>query len=233
MSEKACVVIIGGTSGIGRAVAEMFATRGNDIVIAGRNETRAQEIAAEIGGQVTGIALDLAQPEQLAERLQPVGQVKHLIITAVERDANSVRDYNIQGAKRLAIIKLVGYTEVVHALLSRMTQDASIVLFGGLAKEKPYPGSTTVTSVNGGITSMVRTLAIELAPIRVNAVHPGVIGDSPAWVDNTVVLERTRARTPGGRLTTTEDVVGSVDFLLNNKGVNGVNLFVDCGWVLM
>ena len=55
------------------------------------------------------------------------------------------------------------------------------MLFGGLAKERPYPGSTTVTTVNGAVSAMVRTLALELAPVRVNAIHPGVVGDSPAW----------------------------------------------------
>ena len=65
----------------------------------------------------------------------------------------------------------------------RMHDDTSVLLFGGLAKEKPYPGSTTVTSVNGAVTTMVRTLAIELAPVRVNAIHPGIVGDSPTWAE--------------------------------------------------
>ena len=80
-----------------------------------------------------------------------------------------------------AAAKLVGYTETIHVLCPRFTPDASIVLFGGLAKERPYPGSTTVTTVNGGVNNMIKTLAVELAPVRVNAVHPGIVGDSPAW----------------------------------------------------
>jgi NAD(P)-dependent dehydrogenase (short-subunit alcohol dehydrogenase family) len=109
-----------------------------------------------------------------------------------------------------------------------------VVLFGGLAKERPYPGSTTVTTVNGGITSMIRTLAVELAPVRFNAVHPGVIGDTPAWSGKPPeVLERVRVRTPIGRLATTDDVVSSVIFLLDNRSVNGVNLNVDGGWLLL
>lgn len=135
-------------------------------------------------------------------------------------------------AKRLAVVKLVGYTEAIHTLLPKMTDDCSVVLFGGLAKERPYPGSTTVTSVNGAVTSMIRTFATEMAPIRFNAIHPGIISDSPAWENNNAAIKATEARTPGGILATTTDVVGSVDFMLSNQGVNGVNLFVDRGWVL-
>jgi len=108
-----------------------------------------------------------------------------------------------------------------------------IVLFGGLAKERPYPGSTTVTTVNGAISAMVRTLALALAPVRVNAIHPGVVGDSPAWSGKpAAVLDALVSRTPCGRLASMEDVAHAVLFLLDNQSVNGVNLDVDGGWLL-
>ena len=228
------VVIVGGTSGIGRQLAQVLADRGEDVVISGRDAARTQAIATEIGGRTRGIAVDISRPEEIAERLAGIGQVKYLVLAAIERDENSVKKYNIESAIRLVTLKLVGYTEVVHTLAPRFYQDASVVLFGGLAKERPYPGSTTVTTVNGGITSMVKTLAVELAPVRVNAVHPGVVGDTPAWNGKPPeVLERIRVRTPIGRLVTTDDVVGSVLFLLDNQSVNGVNLNVDGGWLLL
>jgi NAD(P)-dependent dehydrogenase (short-subunit alcohol dehydrogenase family) len=131
-------------------------------------------------------------------------------------------------------LKLVGYAEVIHALEPRFTPNAPIVLFGGQAKERPYPGSTTVTIVNGGIATMVHTLAVELAPHRVNAIHPGIVGDSPAWSGKPPeVLERVRVRTPSGKLGTMEDIAGAVLFLLDNQCVNGVNLHVDGGWTLL
>jgi NAD(P)-dependent dehydrogenase (short-subunit alcohol dehydrogenase family) len=228
------VVIVGGTSGIGRQLAKVLADRGEDVVISGRDATRAQAVAKEIGGRTRGIAMDISQPKQIAGCLENIGQVKYLVLAAIERDDNSVKNYNIDNAIRLVTLKLVGYTEVIHALAPRLTKDASVVLFGGLAKERPYPGSTTVTTVNGGITSMVRTLAIELAPVRFNAVHPGVIGDTPAWAGKPPeVLERIRVRTPLGRLATTDEIVHSVIFLLDNGAVNGVNLNVDGGWLLL
>lgn len=232
MSDDKCFVIVGGTSGIGKATAQLYHDRGHRVVVTGRDTERSQKIAAEIGERATGLALDLAEPEQIAAGLASVDRVDGLVVAAIERDANTVKEYDVGRAKRLVTIKLVGYTEVIHTLLPKMTDECSVVLFGGLAKERPYPGSTTVTSVNGGVTTMIRTFATEMAPIRFNAIHPGIIGDSPAWENLAAALDAAKARTPGGQLATTEDVVGSVDFLLTNKGVNGVNLFVDRGWVL-
>ena len=226
-------VIVGGTSGIGRRLANTLAARGEDVIITGRDQARAKSVAAEIGGRVSSLALDLARPEEIAGKLAGVGNVSHLVIAAIERDDNSVRKFDIARALRLVTLKLVGYTEVIHALLPRLAPDASIVVFGGLAKERPYPGSTTVTTVNGGINNLIKSLAVELAPIRVNAVHPGIVGDSPAWNGKPPeVLQRVVARTPLGRLVTMDEVVGSVLFLLDNQGINGVNLYVDGGWLL-
>ena len=107
--------------------------------------------------------------------------MNYLAIVAIQRDDNTIRDYDIDRALELVTLKLVGFAEVVHVLLDRLPPDSSIVLFGGQAKDRPYPGSTTVSTVNGGIAGLTRTLAWELAPIRVNAIHPGITGDSPYW----------------------------------------------------
>jgi len=233
MPNERAVVIVGGTSGVGREVAQSFADRGNEVVITGRDPSRTAAVAGAIGGGTRGIGLDLARPEEIADRLAEVGEVDYLVLAAIERDENRVRDYDIASALRLVTLKLVGYTEVVHVLAPRLAVEASIVIFGGLAKERPYPGSTTVTTVNGAVSALVRTLAVELAPIRVNAVHSGIVGDSPAWASKPAsVLDAIRARTPTGRLVAMQDVVGAVLFLLENPSVNGVNLEVDGGWLL-
>jgi len=233
MSEGA-IVIIGGTSGIGRAIAESYAARDRTVVVACRDAGRAEAIAREIGGETTGIAVDLAHPAGIAAQLGGVRDVQHLVLSAIDRDDNRAREYNLEGAQRLVTMKLVGYTETIHVLLPALREHASILLFGGLAKDRPYPGSTTVSTVNGGVTGMVHALATELAPIRVNALHPGIVGDSPAWEGKPpAVLEAVRARTPLGRLVTMSEVAGAAAFLLENGAVNGVNLAVDGGWLLM
>lgn len=224
------VVVIGGTSGLGKEVARHYASTGCEVILAGRDLDRCHSIAEEIGGTTTGIALDLTKPKELAGALAGVGPVRHLVLAAIDRDNNTVKDYNIDAAIGLVVSKLVGYSEVIHTLLDRLTEDSSIVLFGGQARERPYPGSTTVTTINGGVTSMVRTLALQLAPTRVNAIHPGIVGNSPYWEGKNV--DGVIARTPGGRLVTMEDITGAVVFLLENRGTNGVNLNVDGGWML-
>jgi NAD(P)-dependent dehydrogenase (short-subunit alcohol dehydrogenase family) len=225
------VVIVGGTSGIGRRLAGLYAERGADVVVTGRDAGRAAAIAGAIGARQC--CFDLAAPTGIAGALSGVGPVRRLVLAAIERDENSARDYDVARALRLVTLKLVGYTEVVHALADRLADDASILLFGGQALRRPYPGSTTITTVNGGVTGVVHTLAVELAPVRVNGIHPGIVGDTPAWEGKPeAVLEAVRARTPIGRLVTTDEVADAAMFLLENGAVNGVNLEVDGGWML-
>jgi NAD(P)-dependent dehydrogenase (short-subunit alcohol dehydrogenase family) len=227
------VVVIGGTAGLGRQVAEHYVRQGRDVVLGGRDAVRAAEVAGEMGGGARAIALDLARPHEVGAVLSDVDSVDHLVLAAIERDSNSAVDYKVDEAVHLVTLKLVGYTAVVGALHRRMPPEGSIVLFGGQARLRPYPGSTTVTTVNGGVVAMVTTLALELAPIRVNAIHPGIVGDSPYWTGRTEYLETVRQRTPTGRLVRMRDIVDSVVFLLENPAVNGVNLPVDGGWLLM
>jgi NAD(P)-dependent dehydrogenase (short-subunit alcohol dehydrogenase family) len=224
------VVVIGGTSGIGREFARVRAERGDEVVITGRDAHRTDTVAKEIGAR--GLALDLARPKGIVDALSDVGAVDHLVIAGISRDENRVTAYDIDAAVHLVTLKLVGYTAVVHALRSRLHDDSAIVLFGGQAKERPYPGATTVATVNAGVTGLMHTLAVELAPVRVNAIHPGVVGDSPYWRAKQEVLAGLRARTPTGRLATVADVVDAVDFLLRNSSVNAVELSVDGGWLL-
>jgi NAD(P)-dependent dehydrogenase (short-subunit alcohol dehydrogenase family) len=234
MADRGSVVVIGGTSGIGLEIGRHYARRDREVIITGRDPDRAAAAAAELGGKASGLGLDLARPHDIAAGLAGLGPVEHLVLAAIERDENTARDYDVDRATRLVTLKLVGYTEAVHTLLSRLGNDSSIVMFGGLAKERPYPGSTTITTVNGGVTALVRTLAVELAPMRVNAIHPAIVGDSPYWAGKPPqVLDSFVARTPIGRLITTQEVVDAVAFLLENGGANGINLHLDGGWLLL
>ena len=226
-------LVIGGTAGIGLEVVRHRAARGDDVVLTGRDPDRAAEVAASVEGEVTGLALDLNDTHGLADALAGTWTVDRLVVAAIERDQNSVGDYDIDLATRLVVLKLVGYTEAIHALLPRMGPDASIVLFGGRAKDRPYPGSVTVSTVNGGVVGLVNGLAVEIAPIRVNALHPGIVGDSPFWAGKPEgVLDGYVSRTPTQRLARMEDIVYGVDFLLENQAVNATNLYLDGGWLV-
>jgi|KBSSwiStaDraftv2_1062776.scaffolds.fasta_scaffold414060_2 NAD(P)-dependent dehydrogenase (short-subunit alcohol dehydrogenase family) len=227
---KGTVVVVGGTCELGKVLAKHYANKGHHVVITSRDLERAQTTAKDIGGDCVGLAADLSTPHQIASALAEVDDVLHLALVALHRDENKVREYNIDEAIKLVTLKLVGYTECVHVLAPKMNDDSSILIYGGLARNQPYPGSTTITTVNGGVSTLINSLAIELAPIRVNAIHPGQVGDTPVWAAKPeAVLENLKARTALGRLVTIEDVTHAAVFLLENRGITGVNLRVDGG----
>jgi short-subunit dehydrogenase len=150
MASQKTAVVVGGSSGIGLAVAQALAARGEAVWVTSRDPAKAEAAAGKVGHGATTIVVDLAKPHEIAERFAAVGPVDHLVITAVDRDRNSVKAYDIAAALKLVTTKLVGYAEVAHIFVERFTPEAAIVLYGGLARERPYPGSTTVSSINGG-----------------------------------------------------------------------------------
>ncbi len=230
MSTDGCVLVVGGTMGIGKELARFYAGTGRETVLSGREASRAEAVAAELGGTARGIALDLARPKTIRDALSSVGPVRYLAIVAIQRDDNTIREFDIDRAIELVTLKLVGFAEVVHVLLDRLAPDSSVVLFGGQAKDRPYPGSTTVSTVNGGVAGLARTLAWELAPIRVNAIHPGITGDSPYWHGKPpAVLEGHLSKTITKKLATMDDIVDATRFLLENPSVEGIDLVVDNG----
>jgi NAD(P)-dependent dehydrogenase (short-subunit alcohol dehydrogenase family) len=227
------VVVVGGTRSIGLEVVRHYASRGFDVVLTGVTPANVESAVAEtkdLGGTVTGLTFDLAEPHAIAAALAGVGPVRYLALASLERDENNVRDYSIDRAIRLTTLKLVGFTEVVHALLPRLDDESAIVVFGGMAKERPYQGSTTVSTVNGGVVGLTRSLVEELRPIRVNSIHPGIIGDSPYWAAKPAAITNYTSQSPLNRLATLADMVDATRFLLENRSVNGVDLIVDCGW---
>ncbi|WBQ05766.1 SDR family oxidoreductase [Kribbella sp. CA-293567] len=221
------VLVVGGSGGLGREIARYYASRGDSVVVTSRSAERAEAAAREIGGDTRGVAVDLAEPETIDRALADVGELDHLVITAIEQYGNTVKEFSITDAVKASTVKLVGYTEVARVLHDRLRPGASIVLFGGLGKLRPYPGSTMITATNGAVSGVMRTLAVELAPIRVNALHPGIVGDSPAWADRD--QSYVAGRTPTGRATTMAEVVDATDFLLRNGAANAIDLHLDGG----
>ncbi len=220
-------VIIGGTGGLGRVLAQHFADRGDQVLITSRDAERAEQTAKEIGAAVTGLAVDLTRPGSVADSLRPIASVDRLVITAIHQTTTAITNFDIEDATTAVTVKLVGTAAVVEALRDRFTPDAALVLFGGLAMSLPYPGSTMVTTVNAGISGLARTLAAELAPVRVNVLHPGLVGDSPKWRDRPT--DAVAQRTPIGRLVTMEEVIDASDFLLRNAGMNAHDLHLNGG----
>jgi NAD(P)-dependent dehydrogenase (short-subunit alcohol dehydrogenase family) len=226
------VVVVGGTQGMGKEVARHYADAGQEVIVTGRDAVRAKEVADELGGRATSIAFDLSEPSGVRAALEGIGTVDRLVLAGVQRDANTLHDYDIDAAIALVTLKLVGYVAVVSALAERFHDDSAILIFGGLAKESPYPGGMTVTTINHGVDGLVRALTSELKPIRVNAIHPGIVEDSPFWAGKTEALDAHRDRTMTGRLVRMRDVVDAAVFMLENPSVAGTELRVDGGWSL-
>ncbi|MBZ6227653.1 SDR family NAD(P)-dependent oxidoreductase [Streptomyces olivaceus] len=249
------VLIAGATQGTGRELAAAYLRDGANVVVTGRETKRAETVAAQLTaeataavarqppavttgdgpplpGVATGLALDLSRPDTVAAALAPVEQVDRLVLVGMVRDRNTLAGFDTAAASQLAVTKIVGYTAVIAALAERLAPDAAVLLFGGGSKDYPYPGSTTLTAVNAAVTGMVRTLSIELAPVRVNAIHPGPIVDSPFWQGKAELadtLAKFRAQTLTGELGDMADVVDACRFLLDNRLANGINLPVDGG----
>ncbi|MET8964750.1 SDR family oxidoreductase [Streptomyces sp. NPDC004074] len=227
------VLVVGATQGTGRALAAEYARRGADVFITGRTQERATSVAgelvAETGGTVTGLALDLSRPADIAAALEPVRHVDRVVLVGMVRDMNSARAYDVDTATTLATTKIVGYTTVVASLHPRMSTDASVLLFGGMAKDLPYPGSTTLTAVNAAVQGLVRTLSVELAPVRVNSIHPWAITDSPHVAANEQLRDTAAKMTLTGRLATMADIVDGCLFLLENPIANAIDLKLNGG----
>ncbi len=232
------VFVIGGTSGIGLALARAVHALGCKLTVAGRGKERVAEIAKSIGSGVMGCHLDLEDAPSIRAALADGLAIDHLVLVPIYSLATNVKDFNLAEANRAVHIKLTSYIEVVHVALPRLKPTSSIVLFGGLAKARPYPNSTMITVVNAGIVGVMRTLAVELAPIRVNSVSPGLVGDSPKWASAVTtgthpVVSAWAARTPSKHITTMNDVFNAVFFLLDNPAMNGHDLEIDGGMQLV
>jgi NAD(P)-dependent dehydrogenase (short-subunit alcohol dehydrogenase family) len=228
------IFIVGGTSGLGYSIAQAADALGAKVTIAGRGRERAAELARSISPRASGLHIDLEDSSSIDEAFAKDEAIDHLVLTPVYGVNQSIKDFNVAEASRAARIKIVAFAEVVSKALPRLKPTSSIVLFGGLAKANPYPGSTMVSIVNGGMVGMARTLAVELAPIRVNGISPGLVEDSPRWQRRIKegagpTVEAMRSRTPSRRLATTEDIVHGAFFLMDNRAANGIDLELDGG----
>ncbi|NMO05046.1 SDR family oxidoreductase [Gordonia sp. TBRC 11910] len=227
------VVIIGGTSNLGLEIASAAARLGAEVTVAGRDKAKADAAVARIGGDTHPAICDLNDSDSLYAMFDGIERVDHLILTALDRDHNTIADFRPDDSARTMLMKTVGYAVAVHAALPKFTHTGSVVMFSGLSMWTPMPGSTTISMANGGVIGLMNSLATQIAPVRVNSVTPGVVVGTDA-VDSADPVraeqyERLRQRTPGKRLPTTADIVAATFALTDNPGLNAANLVVDAG----
>jgi NAD(P)-dependent dehydrogenase (short-subunit alcohol dehydrogenase family) len=233
LRKDAHLLVIGGVRGLGLELARTASEQGARVTVTGRDADFADARAAELGPSARGLGCELLDDDSLSRLCTDIDVVDHLVITAIERDRNSVADYRADAAARMMLIKTVGYANAVAHLLPKLDPDGSVVMFSGLSMWRPSPGSTTMSMANAAILGLVNSLAVEIAPVRVNAITPGSVAGTEA-IDNAdpvlaAFFEKQRQHTPAKRLPTPQDIIASVLFLLTCPSITGENLVVDAG----
>jgi NAD(P)-dependent dehydrogenase (short-subunit alcohol dehydrogenase family) len=174
--ENKRVVVVGGSSGIGLAVAELSATHGAEVVIASSKEAKVRQATSAIGGKTQGEVVDVSDERSVETFFTRLGAFDHLVFTAGDSlQLDELASTNLQQARHAFELRYWAALAAVKYASPHIRKDGSIVLTTGVAGQRPHKGWTVAASVCGTIEALTRALAVELAPIRVNAVCPGVV----------------------------------------------------------
>jgi NAD(P)-dependent dehydrogenase (short-subunit alcohol dehydrogenase family) len=225
------VIVFGGSSGIGLGIARACLARGAAVTIGSRDPARLTAAADSLaaGEQLTTIPVDVGDEAAVRDVLAR-RPVDHVVLSTLDGSYAPVRAMELGNARRVIDSKLIGLLLIAkHAALP---PHGSLTVISGIAADRPIAGGSIVCAVNGALHSLVRALAIELAPTRVNALSPGWV-DTPAWDRFGADRERRladRARTlPVGRVGTVDDLAHAGVYLLENGYTTGEVLHVDGG----
>jgi len=230
------VVIIGGSSGIGLESAKQLIAQGAEVIIASRSEDKLKNAKEQLGVRATAYILDTTQEQQVQSFFEKIGQFDHLVVSAAETSSGLFLQTDTAQARKLFENKFWGQYYAAKYGASKILPNGSIILFSGVVAYKSIVGSAILGAVNAAISNLGQTLALELAPIRVNIVSPGII-DTPS---RSKMPEEARNnfyyavenKLPVKRIGRAEDVAQSVLYLLQNSFVTGTVLHVEGGHIL-
>ena len=231
------VVVIGGSEGIGLATARAAVAAGATVVIASRSQVKLARATAALGGAASAVPTDLAREEDVQRLFAAVGAVDHLVITAIQAALKPVHDLTTDEAQRTIGVKFWGPFFAVKHGSPQIARDGSITLFGGAAAHKPEAGGAVLAFANAGVEGFVRALAVELAPVRVNCVCPGVV-DTPAWAGlpperREAIFDQLRRTLPARRIGDADDLAAAALFCMSNRFLTGTALRLDGGATLV
>ncbi|GGJ28630.1 short-chain dehydrogenase [Streptomyces brasiliensis] len=222
---------MGGSSGIGEAAATAFVADGAEVVVTGRNQDRLDAAVARIGGKTVGHRMDAADQGAIDTFFAQSGTIDHLVVGVT--GAAGAGPFAQLDLKDLAVgfdAKFWPQVRIVQTALPHLRQDGSVTLITASSARAAFPGTAGLAALNGALEAMVPPLAVELAPLRINAVSPGVI-DTPWWdrvpaEQRQALFDGLAATTPVGRVGRPEDVARAVHMLAANGFITGVVL--DC-----
>ncbi len=236
--ENKRVVIVGGSSGIGLAVAEETASQGADVVIVSSSAERVQESIKSIGGEARGQAVDVSDEKAVESFFTNLGGFDHLVFTAGDSlQLNELAKTDLKQARHAFELRYWSALATVKYGSPQIRKGGSIVLTTGVAGRRPHSGWVVAASVCGTIEALTRALAIELAPIRVNAVCPGVVRTN-LWqnmssAEREQLFDSVGKRLPVGRVGEAHDIAQAYLFLMQEEFGTGQTVVVDGGTVLV
>jgi NAD(P)-dependent dehydrogenase (short-subunit alcohol dehydrogenase family) len=224
------VVVIGASAGIGEATARAFAAQGAAVVITGRSKDRLDQAAQRIGYPVEVAELDATDRGALDAFFATAGTIDHLVLTASPGavGAGPIADLD-EGALRQAFDgKFFAHVKAIQAALPRLRPDGSVTIVSAASARAAFPGTAALAGANGALEAIVPPLAVELAPLRVNAVSPGII-DTPWWAampedQRRAYFDAAAAITPVRRVGRPEDVADAIAYLAGATFVSGTVL---------
>jgi NAD(P)-dependent dehydrogenase (short-subunit alcohol dehydrogenase family) len=228
------VVVMGGSSGIGEATAARFAADGAEVVVTGRDQAKLDAAAERIGGKVSAYRLDAADSAQLEAFFAASGTIDHLVLAVSgSAGAGPIATLALDDLAAGFDGKFWPYLRILKAGLPSLRKDGSVTLVTAASSGSAFPGTAGLAAINGALEAMVPPLAVELAPLRVNAVSPGVI-DTPWWdrvgADNrTALFDGLAATTPVGRVGQAPEVGAAIHAVATNGFITGAVLPVTGG----
>jgi NAD(P)-dependent dehydrogenase (short-subunit alcohol dehydrogenase family) len=231
------VLILGGTSGIGLATAKAAFDDGAKVTITGRSVERLAAARSVLGQSVNAVQLDASDEEKTRDLINGMASLDHLFITV----GALVLDAKLAPTKAAMQPALdMRFWSAVYAAkyaAPKMHSGSSITFMSGTAGRRPLPGAAVATASCGAVDALARALVLDLAPIRVNTISPGYV-DTPLFdgllgENREAVLANAAASLPVKRIGRPEDIADAVLFLMKNGYVNGINLAVDGGGLLV
>lgn len=228
------VVITGGSSGIGMATAKALIAQGANVAIASRSPEKLKRASELLGPKAETYSLDVTREWDVKDFFEEVGPFDHLVTAAgPEAGDKPILQLNTAAARSMFESKFWGQYYAAKYGAPKIQDGGSITMFSGWISRKPMAGLSTFAAIDGAIESLIRILALELAPIRVNAVTPGAI-ETPLWNsmpedDRRATLNAFAAALPVKRVGKPEDVKKAVLYLIDNGFTTGAVIDVDGG----